>query len=1344
MSGPDTPAPAPRRVRWRAFVLIAIAVLAIAGVLGGVIAGQWLATTPAGLRWLVRVAAPHVPGALEVIQPEGRLVDGVRFQTLVWRQGRTTITASDVRLAWRIDQPGKQLLDWLRTRFSPPAAGPSRLQDPAHESPHGSPQGTPHDPPRAPALRLRVTLAEASRIVVQTGGSPETASPSRLPERLTLPVDIDLDALRIGHLEVGRDSAEPVVLAAIGGRGQYRGETWTVEHLRLDTPWAEVRASGRMHGRQPYALSAGAQLEGSQAGHAWDAHLDLGGTLGALSVAARWSVDGQPGTGRAELQPLTNQPLVRATLAVRGVSPKLVDPAWPEALIDAELDLAPAVAGEVAGHLVLANRAPATLDRGGVPVGGLSMRFAGRPETLRLTDLRAELGRDGEGKAGLITGSGTLLRGRPELDLAVRGLDLRGLQARLVKTRLDGRVVARQDDQRWRFDARLSDATGATGSALGADRAPRAVPERQLAALLRLEAGTWFIDTAEVRVRASRARLTGRIEVAAPHRFVARTELSHLRPRDFGDFGAYADADLSGMLHLEGALAAAPQVSLRLALEPSRWRGQPLTGTAQGRWSQAGLSEVDIRLALGSNRVLAQGAFGAPDDRLEWRLDLPQLTNLAPDLAGAAQASGVLQGGMQAPQTRFDLRARNLLWRDPAAPRTLAAIEGGGVIELRPGGTLNASLTLRDARVGATRIAAARLAIQGTAEVHRFELSAQTSFGALTAQAAGQVRMPLSWQGRIAQFAIDGPVPVRLGAAPGLAVAAAPGHLTLGNARLQIGQADVHLGGLEWQTGALSSRGRARNLPMPAMLLRGGRVASDLRIDADWDLRLGASADGTVRLRRTEGDLRFPGAPPLALGLQALAATVQLIEGRVQVEAEARGTRLGTLQIRADSQLNRAPGSALGWTLDALAPLQLSGRLALPDLAWVGRLAGVEGLSLAGHAAAEFTGSGSLAHPVLGGGMTGSGLEVRWAGQGVDYRNGSLAARFAEDRLVIDRLRFAAGEGEATGEGSFRLAGLQSTGDLRFTLRQFLLLDRADRQAVASGTGTVQVAPGRVSVAADVRLERGLLRLGGDPGVTRSADVVVMGRDGRMPASAESRGRVPPQLDFAVRVDFGERFRIAGNGVEGRLTGALQIRAGPAAVPDALGTLNIVDGVYQAYGQNLSLTRGVLNFSGPLTNPGLDILAVRRDTPVEAGVQVRGTAAAPLAQMVSTPDVPDTEKLSWLVLGHGQASGREGELAALSAAAASLVGGSGGPGLQARLAAALGIDELRVAAGQGGGGILTLGKRLSSALYVSFEQGLGALGNVLRVHYDLSRRWAVELRTGTENAVDVLFAIRFD
>jgi translocation and assembly module TamB len=263
----------------------------------------------------------------------------------------------------------------------------------------------------------------------------------------------------------------------------------------------------------------------------------------------------------------------------------------------------------------------------------------------------------------------------------------------------------------------------------------------------------------------------------------------------------------------------------------------------------------------------------------------------------------------------------------------------------------------------------------------------------------------------------------------------------------------------------------------------------------------------------------------------------------------------------------------------------------------------------------------------------------------------------------------------------------------------------------------------------------------------------------------------PLRLSADLEVDLGKNLRVVGGGVEARLEGLLSLKGTLPQQPRAVGLVTVKEGTYLAYGQKLEVTRGILRFQGELDDPALDLVALRRFLPVEPGVQVTGTALSPRIKLTSTPEVSDAEKLSWLVLGTGIDDARTGtQTLALQQAAFSLLGSEEG-GLSSSIAKVFGLDVItlgtaRSAApseviGRGLGplgtnasqavnsatvqqNVLTIGKRLSSRVFVSYEQGLRGVWNLLRIQYDISNRLSVRAQTGTENAIDLLLFHWFD
>ncbi len=166
------------------------------------------------------------------------------------------------------------------------------------------------------------------------------------------------------------------------------------------------------------------------------------------------------------------------------------------------------------------------------------------------------------------------------------------------------------------------------------------------------------------------------------------------------------------------------------------------------------------------------------------------------------------------------------------------------------------------------------------------------------------------------------------------------------------------------------------------------------------------------------------------------------------------------------------------------------------------------------------------------------------------------------------------------------------------------------------------------------------------------------------PAAAEETP-VSRKVDLDLHVDMGEKLRIRGRGIDTGLRGELRLTS-PEGRLAVNGTLRAVDGTYQAYGEKLTIDRGVITFVGPIENPRLDIEATRPDLDVRVGVLVSGTALNPRVRLFSEPDLSDVDKLSWLVLGKASTSAGGTETALLQRAALALLSGEG-PGATAKV-----------------------------------------------------------------------------
>jgi translocation and assembly module TamB len=387
----------------------------------------------------------------------------------------------------------------------------------------------------------------------------------------------------------------------------------------------------------------------------------------------------------------------------------------------------------------------------------------------------------------------------------------------------------------------------------------------------------------------------------------------------------------------------------------------------------------------------------------------------------------------------------------------------------------------------------------------------------------------------------------------------------------------------------------------------------------------------------------------------------------------------------------------------------------------------------------------------------------------VHLQQGHLAAHFDQDILYIDTLNFtspheqpprdhllaglnlAPEAGSISATGAVDLAG--KNGDLQITASHLPLTQRKDRWIIASGSGRANLDKNKIILNGSITADAGLISqpVAGRPQL--SDDVLFTGQ--------QSLVRNEQFIVVDAVLDLGKQFYLRASGLEARLAGQLHLRGEPGHSQRVTGTIEANEASYEAYGQHLIVERGIVNFQGPLEDPGVNILALRKNLPVEAGVEVIGTVRRPVVKLVSTPNVPDSEKLSWIVLGHAPDDGGS-DAPTLIAAAESIFGGQSG-GITSQLTHALGVDEFSIR--QAGNSsrnvygtpltpqnvngaplsnqIVTIGKRLSARASISYEQGVSAAAGVTKLTYTLTPRISIVTQAGADNAIDVFYTFSF-
>lgn len=1171
--------------------------------------------------------------------------------------------------------------------------------------------------------RLEIATLSAQSVEIL---SPRSDDPLTLPQDLRLPLPLSLSKIDIGSLQLIRQAGGTPDFAAtrLTARLESDGRQHRLRELRASLEFGELNVSGLLDGVRPFALQAGATLAGHGSPQARIA-ASASGKLEHITLKVQGSGAGLSGQGEAQMQPFAAFPLAALALSVNGLDPRAFSLDAPQASLALQAELRQNASGNLEGKVSAKNSAAAPLDRGGLPLLETRAHATISADKLQFDDLDLILA-----GGGRISGhfAWQLKQATGAANLTISHLDPAALDTRLRPARLDGKATLNGDAKTQhgvislgagtlRLDARLSRAGD----------------------ILTLES---------LRLARGQAALTGQgqLEFDGKRPFTFKGELQHF---DLSAFLQAPRSDLNAKLGLTGELAPQPSGTLNFAIGNSLLAGQPVSGS--GQIGFIGLNQLKGKagLRLGDNHLNARGGFGTAGEQLELDLAAPALAQLGAGFGGTLNAHATLAGKLSKPDLTFEMKGNHL-----ALPgdHHLASLNAGGSLH---GEALNFKMEATGYQKKAGILLKSMiLAVQGSRSRH--ELSAEAHLGSemnLALHASGGLTDPAQgwrnaqWRGVLSDLSATGQIPFHL-------IAATP--VTLGLERISLGKAEFAVAGgraqlasAEWTPGRWNSRGSFKGIG-----LRPGGVAVEpqaaLRLAGEWDISAAPSLAGKFQIRRESGDWIFPGEQPVSLGLQDFQLNAYATDSRLSAELTARGTRLGDWRASVALPLTR---SGSGWTIQPGAPLDGKIRIDVADLSWLGPALD-SNVKSSGRLALAADIAGSFGEPYLRGQLSGDDLSVALLDQGIRLQQGRLAARLDQTRLHIDQLSFVAphdapprdrllaGLKLAREPGSITLSGMidprGKRGNLELNANRLPLAQRTDRWIIASGQGRISFDQDTLTLGGKITADAGLLSQPAAGRPQLADDVVIAGQ----------QKTVRQALHIAVdaTLDLGEQFYLRASGLEARLAGQLRLRATPTQPLRASGTIATRDATFRAYGQKLIVERGIVNFQGSLDNPGLNVLALRKNLPVEAGVEVTGTVRRPVVRLVSTSNVPDTEKLSWIVLGRAPDAGGS-DTSLLITAAGSILGGQSG-GITGQLAQVLGVDELSLGQAQNGdplaSQIITVGKRLSARVLLSYEQGLTAVAGTTKLTYALTPNISIVTRAGFDNAIDVLYTFHFD
>ncbi|MGC3872316.1 translocation/assembly module TamB domain-containing protein [Halomonas sp. GXIMD04776] len=779
-----------------------------------------------------------------------------------------------------------------------------------------------------------------------------------------------------------------------------------------------------------------------------------------------------------------------------------------------------------------------------------------------------------------------------------------------------------------------------------------------------------------------------------------------------------------------------------------------LDGNSDMRWNIE-----QLRLRQGENRLTAKGHIAERMD-LSGEIDAPALETLLPELGGRIQSRFSVAGTFEAPQLDLSLDADGLRY----AQNSLESLQLTADIEGLDDPALDVTLDISGVDAAGQRFSDIGLTLDGRLSDHQLDFSADAAQGMPLSRASLALQGGINaardrYKGRLAALEVDSEqADLRLEDAMAFTA-----NLTAGSVEVSPFCLVRRQGGRLCATETLKAsaeRGDASlelsDFPMEmlsAALPKNWTAQGQTngQFDLGWAPGGRWSAQAEVQSRLAI-DGRDAFGQPWSVPTASLDASLDASDSRAQLETRLNLEQAGALQL--DLQIDDPTGQAA-----------LDGRLRIDDI----RLAPYRRLTTAleqleGTLNANIGLAGTLKEPSLEGDVRLDELRAQGSDIPVAVRDGRLSVQLQGDNADLEG--FVQAE-----QGRIDLAGMASWPTPQEWQAEISLDGTDDPVLVAlPDFGRLRVAPDLevratpelLRIGGEVRIPWGRLSIAGSPpsAVAPSSDEVIITREDEAEAkrkakeAAEQAGQqageatsqalneAGMQLDVEVELILGPDVQLEAYGLETALNGTLEVRqdSGPVQL---FGDVNLEDGRYQAFGQDLLIRRGQVLFSGPASQPRLQFEAIRNPEVTEdnviAGLRVTGPAEQPRLSIFSEPAMDESRALSYLLRGRAPDDSGAGADSALTSALIGLSLSRTGNAV-GQVGQAFGINDLTLdTAGSGDDSQVVVSGYLFDDLKVSYGVGIFSPIAELTLRYKLLQNLYVQAVSGAAQAVDLIY-----
>jgi translocation and assembly module TamB len=841
------------------------------------------------------------------------------------------------------------------------------------------------------------------------------------------------------------------------------------------------------------------------------------------------------------------------------------------------------------------------------------------------------------------------------------------------------------------------------------------LPEMTVAANGTLGKDAVTFDPAEVDLFGGHASVSGKVVWSPSESWSVTGRATGINPGELrGDLRgsvSFAFAAAGRSFDTRGELSASfSEISGRL-------RGLAASGGGTLTHSGTTWGFSNVRVGLGTASLALDGRIGEHVD-LRFAMSVRDLSLLAANAQGELKASGAVNGTLAEPAIVASAHGGNFAWQGV----TLKAFDAE--VNFNPAAAAqesNVDARLRQLTFAGRTLETVVLTLNGPPSSYKVHFAATAAGLAVGAQAVGPYAHGV-FNGLLTALSVTGGEQLRLSLERPVEMS-----LALDHARVEwlclVGTPGSSCEDGSWTPAEWSATVSVNQLPLRT-LTAGMTPKVDYEGTVSANLQLAGRANKPV-----EGMLTAQLANAEILhklvshkvehtrvgsGTVQVTATPELISARADLGDGAVGTLHGTLELqRGAPSWQEMPLTGELHAQTAEASLVT---LYVPDID-----------RAVGHVSADVQLAGTAGSPRLSGLLKVSNGELDVYQINLSLRQLVMQAQLSESGVDFKGTA-QAGKGEVSANGHLEWRRLLPYGQFHLEGSNLRVADLPEAQIDASPALDFAVSGHKIEVTGKVTVPYAKIQPKDITGAVRaSPDEVIVGSE---PDDPSERFEVLSTITLVL----GDRVNIDAMGLTARLIGSVTTRSGYDPVTHGSGELSVAEGKYAAYARQLDIQRGRLIFTGgPITNPGIDVVAQKVFPDVTAGVNVRGTLAQPHISFFSDPPLPQQQVASLILAGGSLESAQNASNAAL---------GQGAALLASQLGSHVGIPDVSLETDPiANETSLVLGRYLSPRLYVSYGVSLTEQLNTLKMRYTLGDHWTVRTEVGQAYGADLVYSI---